>query len=345
MDYLMLGKTDILVSRICLGTMNFGEQNTEKDAHVQLDYALDQGINFIDTAEMYPVPGRAETSGLTETYIGNWIAKRNNRHRFILATKISGPGPSWIRKGPKFNRHHILAALEASLKRLKTEYIDLYQLHWPERKTNFFGRLAYTEYVNDAWEDNFLEILQIMSELFKAGKIRTIGISNETPWGTMRYLYLARMNNLPEIVSVQNPYNLLNRTFEIGMSEISRREGVGLLAYSPLAFGVLTGKYYKGKLPENTRLTLYSDKLPRYNGKYSRLAADDYCDLARKYHISPAQMALAFVNSRDFLVSNIIGATSMEQLREDIESISISLAPEILREIEDIHRLYPNPAP
>jgi aryl-alcohol dehydrogenase-like predicted oxidoreductase len=345
MDYLSLGKSGLKVSRICLGTMTWGEQNTETEAHGQLDYALAEGINFIDTAEMYPVPARPDTYGLTEKYIGNWIEKRKNRDKFILASKACGPGPKWIRNNPAFDKKQLTDALEGSLSRLKTDYIDLYQLHWPERSTNFFGKLGYNHPKEDKWDDNILEILRVLSDFIKAGKIRHIGLSNETPWGTMHFLHLAKQNKLPEIVSVQNPYSLLNRTYEIGLAEISHRESIGLLAYSPLAFGVLSGKYYNGNTPENARLIKFKDKLPRYNGELSRKASNLYTDLANESGISPAQLALAFVNSRSFLASNIIGATTMDQLKENIDSINVNLSPETLKKIEEIHLKIPNPAP
>lgn len=344
MLYTSLGRTDVRVSKICLGTMTWGQQNIMDEAHQQLDYALEAGINFIDTAEMYPVPVRPNTSGSTETYIGHWIAARKNRDKFILASKAAGPGPQHIRQGPKFNREHLTQALENSLRRLQTEYIDLYQLHWPERKTNFFGRLGYVHREDDLWQDNLLEILEILNDFIKEGKIRYIGISNETPWATMRYLALADKHNLPRMISIQNPYSLLNRTFEVGLAEITIREKISLLAYSPLAFGLLSGKYFNGSPVENARLTLFPE-LPRYNGELSRTVARKYVDLAHKNNISPTQMALAYVNSRPFLTCNIIGATSMEQLKEDIESIDINLSEELIKEIETIHQLNPNPAP
>jgi len=344
MLYTTLGNSDVHISRICLGTMTWGEQNTEAEAHQQLDYALDQGINFIDTAELYAVPSRPETYGSTERFIGTWIASRNNRDKFILASKASGPGPKHIRGGPDFSRGQLEKALEGSLKRLQTDYLDLYQLHWPERKTNYFGRLGYEHAEDDPWNDNILEVLNALNDFIRKGKIRYFGLSNETPWGLMRFLHLAEINGLPKPVSIQNPYNLLNRTFEIGLSEISIREKCGLLAYSPLAFGLLTGKYSGRKKPKNSRISLFK-QLSRYNGRRTTLAAKKYAQLAASYDISPAQMALAFVNSRNFVNSNIIGATTLEQLDEDIHSIDMGLSEEIVKEINKIHQEIPNPAP
>ncbi len=345
MKYCNLGNTNIKVSRICLGTMTYGEQNTEKEAHEQLDYAMAQGVNFIDTAELYSVPARPETYGLTEKYIGSWLKKEKKRDNVVIASKICGPGTKHIRGGSKFNKEHITNALEGSLSRLNTDYIDLYQLHWPERKANYFGQLGYMHKEDDLWEENFLEILEVLNEQMEKGKIRFIGISNETPWGFGRFIQLAEKYNLPRIVSVQNPYNLLNRTYEVGMAEISIREKTGLLAYSPLAFGLLTGKYYHGAKPEKVRLTLFGDRLKRYNGELAHRAADKYTELARNEGLKPSQLALAFVNEQPFLTSNIIGATTMEQLKEDIESINIRLSEEIKTKIEAIHLQFPNPAP
>lgn len=344
MEYRKLGKTDLKVSVICLGTMTWGEQNTEEEAHLQLDYALSKGINFIDTAELYSVPARAETYGATETFIGNWIASRKNRDKFILATKMAGPGPEHIRGGSKYTPEQMRMALENSLQRLQTDYIDLYQLHWPERKTNFFGRLGYKHKPGDPWQENFREILETLGQFIREGKIRHIGLSNETPWGVMRYLAEAEKSGLPRIVSIQNPYNLLNRTYEIGLAEISHRERCGLLAYSPLAFGLLTGKYFVKNPPQNARISLFS-QLPRYNNEQAWAAARKYVELARANRLSPAQMALAWVNSRTFVTSNIIGATSLEQLKENIASIHVTLDQDVLEQIGEIHTTQPNPAP
>ena len=346
MQYNRLGRTNIDVSLICLGTMTFGEQNTEAEAHEQLDFAMDQGINFIDTAELYPVPSIGETQGKTEEYIGSWINSRKNREELVLATKVAAPA-EWaqhIRNGPRLNREHIQAAVDASLQRLQTDYIDLYQVHWPERDTNFFGKLGFQSAEKKENETEILETLQALDELVKSGKVRHIGISNETPWGAAKYLALAESHSLPRIVSVQNPYNLLNRTYEVGLSEFSQYEDIGLLAYSPLGFGVLTGKYMNDAKPENARLTLW-DYFSRYNNIAGTEATVAYIELAKAYNLSPTQMALAFVNSRPFLTSNIIGATSMQQLKENMESINVVLNEEILNEIEEIHTRYPNPCP
>lgn len=346
MLYETLGNTQLKVSKICQGTMTFGEQNTEAEGHEQLDYALDQGINFIDTAELYSVPGRKETQGSTERIIGTWIASRKNRDKYILATKVVGPSPGlvYIRNPLKFDKASIITALEGSLKRLQTDYVDLYQLHWPERKTNFFGKLGYQHDHEDPWENNFLDILETMDQLIKEGKIRYFGVSNETPWGLMHFLHLAEMNGLPRCVSIQNPYSLLNRTFEVGLAEAAIRENAGLLAYSPMAFGLLSGKYHKGLDTEDSRINQFK-QMSRYNGQLTRQAAGKYLEVAEKHGLSLAQMSLAFVNSRPFVVSNIIGATSMEQLKENIDSIHIQLSEEVLADIEAVHQVIPNPAP
>ncbi|NBC48250.1 MAG: NADP(H)-dependent aldo-keto reductase [Gammaproteobacteria bacterium] len=341
-----LGKTDLRVSELCLGTMTFGEQNTESDAFAQLDRAVDAGINFIDTAELYPVPPRAETQGLTEQYVGNWLARRGGRERLVIASKVAGPG-DWVdylrMPGRRLDRPNIEAALDASLKRLQTDYIDLYQLHWPDRETNFFGKLGYSPSEQDD-SVPLLETLQVLDELVKAGKIRHVGLSNETPWGTMRMLSLAETHGLPRMVSIQNPYNLLNRSFEIGLAEVVIREQCGLLAYSPLAFGMLSGKYLEGQLPAGARLTLFA-RFDRYSNEEAVRATADYCLIARRHGLDPAQMALAFVTSRPFVTSNIIGATTLEQLDSNIASTELTLSDEVLEEIELVHRRQPNPSP
>jgi aryl-alcohol dehydrogenase-like predicted oxidoreductase len=324
--------------------MTWGEQNTRQEAHQQLDFALGKGVNFIDTAELYAVPARAETYGSTETYIGEWISERKNRDKFILASKISGPGTKHIRGGTGFDPVHLRQALEGSLKRLQTDYIDLYQLHWPERRTNYFGRLGYDHSGTDPWIENFAEVLQALQKFIVEGKIRFIGLSNETPWGAMRFLDVAKQLSLPRIVSIQNPYNLLNRSYEIGLAEISIREKCGLLAYSPLAFGLLTGKYFKTDKPLNARIHLFK-QLTRYNNERAWQAAKKYVALAGQYGLSPAGMALAFVNRKNFVTSTIIGATTLEQLRENIESHEITLNATVLDKIEKIHVAQPNPAP
>ena len=344
MQYRRLGRTDLDVSLICLGTMTFGEQNTEAEAHAQLDYAVDQGINFIDTAEMYPVPPRAETQGRTEQYIGSWLRRRGRRDDLILATKAAGPGDwlTYLRGGPQLTRPHLEDALNASLARLNTDYVDLYQIHWPARSTNFFGKLGYA-HVAEEDVTPIRETLEALEAFVEQGKVRHVGVSNETPWGVMEYLRLAERFNLPRIVSIQNPYNLLNRSFEVGLAEIAHREDTGLLAYSPLGFGRLTGKYLGGN-PPKARLTLF-ERFSRYNNAEGLAATERYVALARAHGLSPAQMALAYVNSRPFLTSNIIGATTMEQLREDIGSIEVVLSDEVLAEIERIHTQHPNPCP
>ncbi len=347
MQYNTLGNTDLSVSRICLGTMTFGEQNTQAEGHQQLDYAVSQGINFIDTAELYAIPSCAETYGATEEIIGHWLQKRGRRDDIILASKMAGPGANWvshIRGGKtRFDEKTIEAAVDASLKRLKTDYIDLYQLHWPERNTNYFGRLGYQHAADEQKLTPFIDTLRGLKKQVQAGKIRHIGLSNETPWGMMQFITLAKFMDLPLVVSVQNPYSLLNRTYEIGCAEISHRENVGLLAYSPLGFGVLTGKYLDQQ-PENARLTRWPN-YSRYSNPQAIEATRRYVDLARRFQLDPAQMALAFVNSRPFLTANIIGATSMEQLRNNIASEKLILTEEILSEIELIHQSIPNPAP
>lgn len=345
MEFRRLGRTDIQVSALCLGTMTWGEQNTETDAFAQIDRAKSAGINFIDTAEMYPVPPRAETYTTTERIIGNYFKSRGNRAEWVLASKVAGPGNGidYIRGGnPKHNREHIVAALDASLKRLQTDWIDLYQLHWPERSTNFFGQLGYRHR-----EERFTpleETLEVLDEQVKAGKIRHIGLSNETPWGTMTFLQLAESRGWPRAVSIQNPYNLLNRTFEVGLAEIAMREQCGLLAYSPLAFGMLSGKYENGVRPANARLTLFS-RFQRYNNPQSVAATSRYVALARAHGLDPAQMALAFVTRQPFVTSNIIGATSLEQLESNLASAELKLSDEVLTAIEAIHVTQPNPAP
>ena len=342
MKYKNLSSTDIKVSLICLGTMTYGEQNNEAEAHEQLDYSISNGVNFIDTAEMYAIPPREETQGRTEEIIGTWLKKRKDRDKIILATKVAGPGMEYLRGGSRLSKEHVFAAVDDSLKRLETDYIDLYQVHWPERKSNFFGRLGY-EY-SDEMGVSIEETLEAMSELVKSGKVRYIGISNETPWGTNKYIQLAKDKGFEKIVSIQNPYSLLNRIYEVGLAEISHHEQVGLLAYSPLGFGQLTGKYID-KTEENTRLGLYGDWFTRYSNKPSLDAVSKYIKLAKEFSMTPTQLALAFVNSRPFLTSNIIGATKMSQLEENIDSIEVSLSTEMLEAIEEIHLSNPNPAP
>ncbi len=345
MEYRRLGRTDLHVSAICLGSMTYGEQNTEAEAHEQLDYALANGVNFIDTAEMYPVPPHGKTQGLTEQYIGNWIKARNNRDKIILASKVSGPGFDYIRDGnARLDRKNIIVALNASLKRLNTDYIDLYQLHWPERNANYFGPLNYAHNESEPQWTELTDTLQVLDDQIRAGKIRHVGLSNETPWGTMKYLALAEQYNQPRMASIQNPYSLLNRSFEVGLAEISHREDIGLLAYSPLAFGALSGKYLTQPWPADGRLTLF-DRFQRYSNDAGIAATRAYVELARDNALDPAQMALAFVTGRSFVTSNIIGATTMDQLRSNIASTSLVLSAEIMQEFENIHKKYTIPCP
>jgi aryl-alcohol dehydrogenase-like predicted oxidoreductase len=345
MKYTTLPHTDLKVSKICLGTMTWGNQNTQEEGFAQMDMALDKGVNFFDTAELYPVPANADTYAETERIIGNWFAKTGNRDKIILASKIAGPGDytAHIRTNG-FSKAALNEAVENSLKRLQTDYIDLYQLHWPERSTNTFGTRDYKHDPSDQWRDNFNDILQTLDELIKSGKIRHAGISNEKAWGTMRFLNESKMHDLPRMVSIQNPYSLLNRTFEGDLAEVSMRENIGLLAYSPMAFGVLSGKYLKGKAADNARLKLFP-RFARYSSAQSTEATRRYLNIAEKHDLSLAQMALAFVNDRPFMTSNIIGATTLEQLEENIDSINITLNDKILKEIDEVHAEIPNPAP
>jgi len=346
MNYRKLGNTDLDVSTICLGTMTWGEQNSQEEGFEQMDYALDQGINFFDVAEMYPSPCRKETYGATEKVIGNWLSKRKNRDKIILASKISGPGMSYIRGGgPQFSKENFSLAIENSLKRLKTDYIDLYQLHWPERKTNFFGKLGYEHKdSSDEW-NNFESILINLEKFIKQGKIRYIGLSNETPWGLAKFLEVSKLKSLPKMMSVQNAYNLLCRTYEIGIAEISIREESGLLAYSPLAGGFLTGKYQNNNLPENSRQKLFGDYYTRYNKPHASLVIEKYFNIAKKFGLDFAQMSIKFCEIQPFMTSVIIGATTMEQLKINIESVNVNLNDEIIKDINNIQKLYPNPCP
>ncbi|MGH1439676.1 MAG: NADP(H)-dependent aldo-keto reductase [Cellvibrionaceae bacterium] len=347
MIYKNLGHTDIQVSLIALGTMTFGEQNTESEAFEQMDYATAEGVNFIDVAEMYPVPPKESTYGDSETIVGRWIKARRCRDSIVLATKVTGngvnnPGFDYIRGGPRLSAGQIKQAAEHSLKRLQTDVIDLYQLHWPDRTTNCFGRLGYQHIDEDAYA--LEESLSAMADLVKEGKVRTVGLSNETPWGVMESNRVAEALSLPRVVSIQNPYNLLNRSYEIGLAEISIREKIGLLAYSPLAFGVLSGKYIGGARPAKGRITLYS-RFTRYTNAQAEAATEAYGALAQQHGLSLTQMSLAFVNQQAFLSANIIGATDLEQLKENIASVDISLSDEVRDGIEAIHKQYSNPAP
>ncbi|MEJ2360901.1 MAG: NADP(H)-dependent aldo-keto reductase [Gammaproteobacteria bacterium] len=347
MQYRQLGNTDIKVSLICLGTMTWGQQNTEQDGFAQMDYALEQGVNFFDTAELYSIPPNASTYGSTETIIGNWLTSRGKRDQIVLASKVAGPGADWIphiRQGQtRLDRKNIEAALDASLQRLQTDYLDLYQLHWPDRNTNFFGKLGYT-HNPDEQATPIEETLEVLNDLVKAGKIRHIGLSNETPWGVMEFLRISQNRGWPRVVSVQNPYSLLNRSFEVGLAEIAVREQVGLLAYSPLGFGVLSGKYLGGQQPAGARISLWPN-YSRYTNPQANAATAAYVELARQHDLDPAQMALAYIHSRDFLTSTIIGATSLSQLKSNIASAELVLSAEVLEAIEAIHCQYPNPSP
>jgi len=351
MHYNELGRTGMSVSRICLGTMTWGRQNTQDEGFAQMDYALDQGVNFFDTAELYSVPPTAETYGATETIIGNWFKARGNRDKVILASKIAcknaagqNPPVDYMRDGAmKLDKANIEAAVDASLRRLQTDYLDLYQIHWPERPSNFFGRLGFDAAHQDT-STPLEETLDALAGLVKAGKIRAVGLSNDTPWGVMKCLGLADQKGLPRVASVQNPYSLVNRTYEVGMAEVSAREDCGLLAYSPLAFGVLSGKYLGGQRPDGARLTLFP-YFSRYVSPLVELATRRYVEVAKAHGLDPAQMALAYVNSRGFLTSNIIGATTMEQLKSNIASDEIVLSDAVLDAIGAIHKDIPNPAP
>ena len=342
MKYKKLANTNLDVSLISLGTMTYGEQNTEAEAHEQLDYSIANGVNLIDTAEMYAIPPKQETQGLTEKIIGTWLVKRKDREKIHIATKVAGPGMEYLRDGSRLSKKHIFQAVDDSLKRLQTDYIDLYQVHWPERKSNYFGRLGY-EYSDDMGV-SIEETLEAMTDLVKSGRVRYIGISNETPWGTNRYLNIAKEKSMERIVTIQNPYSLLNRIYEVGLAEISQHENVGLLAYSPLGFGQLTGKYIN-KTEKNSRLGLFGDWFTRYSNDECLQAVEKYLKIDDKYNLSLTHLALAFVNTRPFVTSNIIGATTMEQLRENIDSVNIEITETMLEDINQVHSSQPNPAP
>ena len=345
MNYKKLGNTDLNVSTICLGTMTWGEQNTQDEAFEQMDYALDKGVNFWDTAELYSIPPKPETFGHTELIIGNWLKKTKKRNEVIIATKVCGPMRSYVRGGGnQYGIKNITEALEGSLKRLQTDFIDLYQLHWPERNTNMFGRLGY-EHNDDGNWNKFEDILGTLKKFIDAGKIRYIGVSNETPWGTKKFLEIAKEKNLPRIMSVQNPYNLLNRTYEVGLAEISIRDKIGLLAYSPLAIGYLSGKYRNNKIPKNSRLDHDGDFWTRYNKPNAEKAVEAYYQISKKNNIDMAQMSLKFCEIQPFVTSVIIGATTMQQLKTDIESVNVKLTDEIIKEINNVQKIYPNPCP
>ena len=323
--------------------MTWGEQNSEREAFAQLDCATERGVNFIDTAELYPVPPKAETYAHTETIIGHWLKAHGQRDKLVIATKIAGPGHLYIDGGRHFNRQHIEKAMENSLKRLQTDYIDLYQLHWPDRNTNNFGQRGFVHQDNEL-STPIEETLEVLDTYIKAGKIRHIGLSNETPWGVMQFLQIAEKNGWPRVASIQNPYNLLNRSFEVGLAEIAHREKTGLLAYSPLAMGTLTGKYLNGARPKNTRMTLFA-RFQRYNSPEAEAAIQAYVKLAKVHCLDPAQMALAYINSRSFVTSNIIGATSLKQLTLNIDSAELNLNHDVIDEINHVHARHPDPSP
>ena len=345
MKYTTLPNTDIQVSKICLGTMTFGQQNTEAEGHAQMDYALEQGVNFFDTAEMYSVPARQETYGSTERILGTWFQKTGNRDKVVLASKIAGPNPNftYMREKNDFSPASIQYALDKSLERLQTDYIDLYQLHWPERKTNFFGQRGF-KVQDDAWEDNIHAVLETLNVFIQQGKIKHIGLSNETPWGIMRFLEESKYHNLPRIKTVQNPYSLLNRLYENGSAEIGIRENVGLLAYSPMAFGVLSGKFLTGESHPNARINLFT-QFSRYNSEQSAAATRLYNEIAQQNGLTLTQLALAFIEQQPFVTSTIIGATTMEQLKENIDTINVTLSEELLQAIDGVQAKIPDPAP
>jgi len=345
MKYTHIPNTNIKVSKLCLGSMTWGNQNTEAEGHEQMDYAFDQGINFIDTAEMYAIPSAPKTQGKSEEIIGSWL-KNKKRDKVVLATKITGPNPvySHIREPQPFTKELLLNTVELNLKRLKTDYIDVYQLHWPDRNANFFGSLNYKHNSKEQWQDKISELVSAMDSLVKSGKIRHYGLSNETPWGTFRHLNESDTNDWTRCKTIQNPYSLLNRSYEVGLAEISMREQVGLLAYSPLAFGVLSGKYFNDNLPEDSRVKLYPN-YNRYSNPEAMRLAGLHNNLAKKHNLSLVELSLAFIAQQPFVTSTIIGATKMNQLKENIETINVVLSEEILKEIDEVHKLQPNPAP
>jgi aryl-alcohol dehydrogenase-like predicted oxidoreductase len=345
MKYTTLPNTDVKVSKICLGTMTFGQQNTEAEGHSQLDFAFEKGINFIDTAEMYSVPARQETYGSTEKIIGTWFKKSGKRDEVVLASKIAGPNPlfTYMRDKNDFSPASIKFALDQSLKRLQTDYIDLYQLHWPERKTNTFGQRGF-KIIEEGWEDNIQQVLETLQGFIQEGKIKNIGASNETPWGMMRFLEESKKHNLPRISTIQNPYSVVNRSFEVGMSEICYRENVGLLAYSPMAFGVLSGKFLTGESHPNARINLFP-QFARYNSENTREATRLYNEIAKDFGLTLTELALAFIEKQPFVNSTIIGATNLQQLEQNINTINVSLSEEIMVEVEKVQNAFPNPAP
>ena len=346
MNYRKLGTTDLKVSTICLGTMTWGEQNTQEQGFEQMDYALDQGVNFWDTAELYAVPPKAETFGHTEIIIGNWFKKTKKRKEVILATKVAGPSREYLRDGGyNYGIEKMTEAINDSLKRLQTDYIDLYQLHWPERNTNMFGKLGYEHKDKGDW-NKFEDVLGNLQKFVKEGKIREVGLSNETPWGVSKYLEITKEKNLPRMMSIQNPYSLLNRTYEIGLAEVSIREQIGLLAYSPLASGYLSGKYRNETYPKGSRIERdWEFWKYRYNTPNLKNAVEEYYKISKKYNLDMSQMSLKFCELQPFMTSVIIGATTMEQLKTDIESVNVNLSDEVIKEINEVQKIYPNPCP
>ena len=345
MNYNKLGNTDLKVSTICLGTMTWGEQNTEKEGFEQMDFALDHGVNFWDTAELYSIPPKEETFGHTEIIIGNWLKKNHKRDKIILATKVAGPMRSYLRGGGNnYGIEKMTQAVNDSLKRLQTDYIDLYQLHWPERNTNTFGRLGYEHNDTGNW-NKFEDVLGNLKKFVDSGKIRHVGLSNETPWGVSKFLELSREKNLPRMEAIQNPYSLLNRSYEVGLAEVSVRENIGLLAYSPLASGYLTGKYRNNRFPKNSRMDRDFDFWTRYRKPNTSLAVEKYYEISKKYNVNFAKMSIKFCEIQPFVTSVIIGATTMEQLKTNIESVHVNLTDKIIKEINDVQSIYPNPCP
>ena len=344
MNYKKLGNTDLNVSTICLGTMTWGEQNTQNEAFEQMDYSLDNGVNFWDTAELYAVPPKAETYGYTETIIGNWFEKTKKRKDVILASKVGGPSRKYMRNGENsFTGKNLEDALHGSLKRLKTDYIDLYQLHWPERNVNNFGRLGYEHKEND-W-NKFEDVLENLKKFIEEGKIRYVGLSNETPWGVMNYLQLSKDKDLPRMMSIQNPYSLLNRSYEVGLAEVSIRENIGCLSYSPLASGYLSGKYRNKQFPKGSRMERDFDFWTRYRKPNTSEAVEEYFKISQKFDLDMSQMSIKFCEVQDFMTSVIIGATTMEQLKTNVESVKVNLDSEVIKEINNVQKKYPNPCP
>ena len=344
MNYKKLGNTDINVSTICLGTMTWGEQNTQSEAFEQMNYSLENGVNFWDTAELYAVPPKAETYGHTETIIGNWFVETKKRKDVILASKVGGPSRKYMRNGENsFTGKNLEDALHGSLKRLKTDYIDLYQLHWPERNVNNFGKLGYEHKEND-W-NKFEDVLENLKKFIEQGKIRYVGLSNETPWGVMNYLQLAKDKDLPRMMAIQNPYSLLNRSYEVGLAEVSIRENIGCLAYSPLASGYLSGKYRNKQFPKGSRMERDFDFWTRYRKPNMENAVEDYYRISQKFELDMSQMSIKFCEVQDFMTSVIIGATTMEQLKTNVESVKVNLDSEVIKEINNVQKKYPNPCP